>query len=334
MTGPLGVGIIGCGGFARGVHVPNILKNPKYRIIATADVNEEAAEALKRETRAEYHTVEADDMLDDKNIDVVFITTRHDSHAELSIKSAERGKHLLCEKPMGLNYRECRRVSEAVRKSGVKYTIGYNRGLAPMVLKAKELLAGGDDRIMASHRMQNPLPPAHWLLDAGIGGGRITGEGCHVFDMLCGIMNSAPVRVYASGGRFLKDSIDPYDSAQILITFRDGSTGAAMLMSSGSAYFPKEATEIYAGGKSVYINNFKEMVYCGFEGKATVTISYEPGDKGQALEIDLLAEAIINDSPAPNGPEQAARAAVIGFKAVESMESGKPVDISEEEYKF
>ena len=234
MDRPLRAGIIGCGAFARDVHLPNILKNKKYRVAGTADMNEDAAEALKDAAGADYHTKEIDRILDDEQIDVVFITTRHDSHAELSIKSAEKGKHILCEKPMGLNYEECRRVSEAVRKNKVKYTIGYNRGLAPMVMKAKELLAESSDKIMASHRMQNPMPAGHWLLDPKIGGGRITGEGCHVIDMLCEIIESPPVRVYASGGRFLKDSLDPHDSAQILISFRDGSSASARLMSSGS----------------------------------------------------------------------------------------------------
>ena len=110
--------------------------------------------------------------------------------------------------------------------------------------------------------------------------------------------------------------------------------GAALLMSAGSEFLPKEATEIYSGGKAVYINDFMEMEYCGFDGKNSVKMTFDPQDKGHAVEIDLLAGAILNDIPAPNGPANAARAAIIGFKAVESIDTGKPVGISEIEYNF
>ena len=113
MIKQLGAGIIGCGGFARGVHIPNILKNPRYRIVGAADINEKAAEEVRQETKADYSTADFEKILEDKQIDVVFITTRHDSHAALSVKAAEAGKHMLCEKPMGLDIAECRRVAEA-----------------------------------------------------------------------------------------------------------------------------------------------------------------------------------------------------------------------------
>ncbi len=116
MKKQLGAGMIGCGGFARGVHIPNLMKNPKYKIIGAADINEDAARAVKDETGADYFTPAAEEILDDERIDVVFITTRHDSHAQLSLKAADKGKHILCEKPMGLNVEECGQVAEAVKK--------------------------------------------------------------------------------------------------------------------------------------------------------------------------------------------------------------------------
>lgn len=332
MKKEIGTGVIGCGSFANNIHIPNLLKNPKYRIIGVSDVEPGAAETTRGIAGADYSATDPEKIFRDHRIDAVFITTRHDSHAELSIKAAESKKHILCEKPMGLDYDECRLVKKAVLESGVKYSVGYNRGLAPMAVKAKKLLEDRSGKILAFHRMQNALPPKSWLLSTKTGGGRITGEGCHIFDMLCEIIQAPPAKVYASGGSFLDGSEDPMDSACITITFADGSVGTALLMSSGSNFFPKEATEIYSGGRAIYINDFKEMEYCGFEGRRNIKLVFDSQDKGHAAEIDLFADSILNDSPPPNGLQNAARAAFIGFKARESINSGKPADISEDEY--
>ena len=99
----LNVGLIGCGSFAKAIHVPNLLKNPKYRILATADLNEEAAVELATETGAAYSTSDPERVFSDPEIDVVFITTRHDSHAGMTNRAAGAWKHILCEKQMALN---------------------------------------------------------------------------------------------------------------------------------------------------------------------------------------------------------------------------------------
>ena len=136
----INVGLIGCGGFAKSAHIPNLKKNPKFRIYAAMDIDQAAADQMAKDTGAVYATTDMHKLLTDPAIHVVFITTRHDSHAALSIQTAEAGKHILCEKPMGLNREECRAVAETVKKAVVKYTVGYNRGMVPLVTKARNLL--------------------------------------------------------------------------------------------------------------------------------------------------------------------------------------------------
>ena len=107
----LKVGFIGCGSFARHMHVPNLKKNFGYTIYAAADINAEAAKSFGAEVGTAYVTTDINRVLRDEEVNVVFITTRHDSHAALSVRAAEAGKHILCEKPMGLNRNECRAVA-------------------------------------------------------------------------------------------------------------------------------------------------------------------------------------------------------------------------------
>jgi predicted dehydrogenase len=336
MSKCLSVGMIGCGGFARGMHIPILKKNPKYRIYAVVDINEEIAKQTAEDTGAAYFTNDVDKLLSDKEVDVVFITTTHDSHAELSIKAANAGKHILCEKPMGLSREQCKAVAEAVKKNNVKYTVGYNRGMAPMITIARDLLESSSEyKKMIYHRIQAPFPESHWTHSPEIGGGRFVGEGCHIFDLLCEIVNQPPVSVYASGGIYLNpDLVKIPDSGIVTITFADGSVGTTLISSAGCPDFPKEATEVYCNGKAVYINDFTKMEYYGFGGRKKTSLEFDSVDKGHAVEIDQLADAIINDTESPNGLVKAARAAVISYMVNESIKTGMPVSIKESDYIF
>jgi predicted dehydrogenase len=329
------VGFIGCGSFAQNMHMPLLLQNDKYSIIGLMDINELAAKQACKKFQGEYYTTDLDKLLNDESIDVIFITTRHNLHADLCIKVANAKKHIMCEKPMALNYEDCIKVAKAVRENNVKYTIGYNRGLAPLVTKAKQLLAGLDGKIMAYHRIQAPFPESHWAHIEKEGGGRFVGEGCHIFDLFCRIIGKNPVSVYAAGGIFLDENIVKIpDSATVTITFEDGSVASTLICSTGCADFEKEVTEIYCDNKAIYINGFKELEYYGFEGHEKIKIQHDSVDKGQRTELDQLADAILNDTRSPTGIDIALKGALISYKVVESIKKGKVIKISESEFEY
>ena len=333
---PLNLGLIGCGSFAKGMHVPLLKQNPKYHIQAVMDISEEAANQLGEETGAAYATTDVDRLLSDPAIDAVLITTRHDSHAELTIRAASAGKHVLCEKPMALSRAECKAVAEAVRKNGVCYTVGYNRGMAPMITRARDLLMTlPDAKKMIYHRIQAPFPESSWTHLPEIGGGRFVGEGCHIFDLLCELVQSPPVSVYAAGGTFLNPELVKIpDSGIITITFADGSVTTTLIASAGCSDFPKEATEIYCANKAVFIHDFKHMESYGFEGQKKTVLDYDSVDKGHAIELDQFADAVLLGTPAPNGLVKASRAAVISYLVGESIKAGTPMPICEADYQF
>ena len=331
----LQVGLIGCGGFARGIHAPNLMKNPKYQIRGAMDIVADAAEKTAKETGAAYATTDLDRLLADDEIDVVVIATQHDSHAELTVRAANAGKHVLCEKPMGMDREQCRAIAAAVKSSNVKYTVGYNRGMAPLVTRARDLLKALPGKKLIYHRIQADFPVEGFTHDPKTGGGRFIGEGCHIFDLLCELVPAPPVSVYASGGIFLDPArVKIDDSGIVTLTFADGSVGTTLIASAGCPTFPKEATEVYCDNRAVFIDNFQEMERCGFDGQESVKIRLDAMDKGHATEIDLLADAINDDCDPPNGLVKAARAAVISFMVNESIASGRPVPISEKDYVF
>lgn len=331
---PIRVALIGCGGFMRGIHLPNILKSERFTVVATADVNLSAAEALRDVAGARYASDDVSRVLQDPDVEAVIIATRHDTHAALAERAARAGKHVLCEKPMGLNQGECLRLAAAVREAGVCYTVGYNRGMAPLVVRAQELLADLPDKRLIYHRIQAPFPESHWTHDPAVGGGRFVGEGCHIFDLLCELVPAPPTTVYASGGTFLDPArVHIPDSGIVTLTFADGSVGTTLIASAGCPTFPKEATEIYCRGRALYINDFRSLTYRpGTGGGEDQEIVLPAQDKGHRVELEAWGRAIREGGEPPNGLRQALRAALVSYRVLDSIASGQPVPISPEEY--
>jgi len=333
MKDQINVAAIGCGLFAKFMHLPNMEENSKYKLYAACDIVEEAAEEMAEKHKMAYATTDYDKVLQDKEVDLVLITTRHNLHAEQTIKAAKAGKHILCEKPMALNFDDCHQIMTEVKKSGVKYTIGYNRGLAPSVTRAREIIRDKKGPLTVFHRMAGYIPADHWLLDEKIGGGLVVGEGCHVFDLFCKIADSEPTRVYAEGGVFTKEGADTVPDTQVVtIGFKNDSIATMVLASVGNPAAPKEFTEIYCGQTTIFIDDFKEMRI--WDGDATLhTITPPTQDKGHKIEIDILADAILNDKEPPNGLENACRAALMSYKVHEAIKTGTVQQIDENQYR-
>lgn len=318
----------------RHMHLPILLASGAFRVVAACDTNLAAARAVRGASGAEYATDQAGQVLADPDIEAVIIATRHDSHAALSVAAARAGKHVFCEKPMGLNAAECRQVVDAVQAAGVCYTVGYNRSLAPLVAEARRLLGDSAAKRLMYHRLQAPFPAEHWTHDPAIGGGRFVGEGCHIFDLLCELAPAPPVQVFASGGTFLDPArVHIADSAIVTLTFADGSVGSTLVASDGCARFPKESTELYWAGRALWIDDFTRLTYRGPTPDGDRDLALAAQDKGHRDELAAFARAIRAGAPAPNGLSQALRAALISFAAVESLATGQPVAIDAADYR-
>ena len=317
----INVGVLGCGSFAKNMHLPNMKRDGRYRIHVACDIDLAQAEEVREKYGCAYATEDMERMLSDDAVDLVMITTRHDLHAQLCIWAAKAGKHILVEKPMGLNAEECLAVQRAVKEAGVKYCIGYNRGLAPFVAKAREVVAALGRPFVMYHRMQNYICD-HWLLEEKIGGGRLVGEGCHIFDMACVLADAAPDRVFAEGGVLTGNAkLTVPDTGAITLGFPDGSAAALLVSSVGHHGLSKESTEIYCGNVAIQIDDFRTMKVCNADGVEETTLSAV--DKGHRRELDLLARALLDDAPCPNNEDNALRAALISFKATSAIQTHK-----------
>src|ERR1041385_8076114 len=142
-------------------------------------------------------------------IDIVDINTPNDSHAEIAIAAAKAGKHVLCEKPLALDVKQCKAMLDAVKKANVIHMICHNYRRIPAIALAKRMIERGDlgDRIFhyRARYLQDwivdPNFPLVWRLQKGISGSGTHGDICaHIidlgryllgeFDEVCGLMDT------------------------------------------------------------------------------------------------------------------------------------------------
>ena len=117
-TGILQWGIIGPGHIAR-AFASGLATTTSGRLVAVGARRKEAADAFAREFKADRAYGSCEALLADPGVQAVYVAVPHPWHAEWAIKAAEAGKHVLCEKPLGLNHPEAMAIVEAAKDNDV-----------------------------------------------------------------------------------------------------------------------------------------------------------------------------------------------------------------------
>ena len=127
MSGKLRIGVIGAGRIGK-LHANNLASRvPNAELAAISDVYEPAAKELAEKLNVPKYYSDYHKILEDPDIDAVFICSSTDTHSPISMEAAKAGKHIFCEKPIDHDLDKIRAVLEEVKKAGVKYQVGFNR---------------------------------------------------------------------------------------------------------------------------------------------------------------------------------------------------------------
>lgn len=261
------VGIIGAGNFTGAVLLPALkAAGANLKIIASAGgLN---ATLLAKKYAILQSTSDYRQILSDPTIDLCVITTRHNTHARLTVEALRAGKHVFVEKPLAIYDHELRPIIEAQQESGQMVMVGFNRRFSPYVQKMKVLLAGNEpDRIPMNVIITvnaGFIPANSWVHDRTVGGGRILGEACHFVDLIAFLTGSRVMHVCmnAMGHRPTETS----DSASLLLYYENGSTGVINYFSNGSKAYAKERVEVYSQERTLVLDNFRQLTGYGFKG--------------------------------------------------------------------
>jgi threonine dehydrogenase-like Zn-dependent dehydrogenase len=184
VQGKISTGIIGAGGFVQRYRLPCLKKlGEYYDIRAVSTQHGERCKALGKEYEADYVTTNYHDILEDGQIDLVMIGTRHNLHYPIIIDALRAGKKVFTEKPLCLRMEELESIVAAVEETGIPVFVGFNRRHSPLMLMLKNCLSELSPPYLLQYRVNaGHIPPDHWTQDPETGGGRIIGEACHFLE--------------------------------------------------------------------------------------------------------------------------------------------------------
>jgi len=283
------VAVLGCGAFAKSFHLPNLQKIDDYEIVAVVAKSGNNAKQIAKQYRALYATTDYREVLEDDEIDLVVIATRHNLHAEMAINAAKAGKAIMMEKPMALCQQELNELVEVLRETKVPFMIGFNRRFSPFFTKIKEELQSKQNPWVISYRVNaGYFQPEHWIYKEE-GGGRIIGECCHFLDLCNVFADSEPSEISASFIDPKTKNFSKTDNFNATIKYCDGTVASLLYTSLGNRAFSKERIEIFADNKVCVIDDFRKLTIFG-DKKEVLKVKIM--NKGHYEELVEFARAI------------------------------------------
>jgi UDP-N-acetylglucosamine 3-dehydrogenase len=252
------VGVIGCGSITRYRHAPEYASNNDVEIVAFADrVLERAEFCVEKYGGKAYGKWE--ELIALKDIDAVSVCTSNASHAPITIAALKAGKHVLCEKPMATSAEEARAMIDASTQSGKFLMIGHNQRLAPMHIKAKQILETGIlGKLLTFKTTFSHGGPEGWSVEGKTGWffdrkqafvGSMGDLGVHKADLLLWLLGEDIVEVSAFVELLAKSPSDVDDNAVCILRTKSGALGT---LTASWTHSPAEdnATIIY-GDKGI-----------------------------------------------------------------------------------
>jgi len=322
MRGDVTVAVVGAGAFVRATHLPNLQRDPRARVKWVVARHGTTATDVARSLDGADAATDWRPALDDPDVDLVLVGTRHDSHAEIAAAALRSGKAVLVEKPLGLSRQEIDDVWAAGADND-RLAIGFNRPFAPLAQEMGAEVRAVGGAVHMSYRVSAPLPSGHWLNDPAEGGGRIQGEACHMFDFanwLCG----TPLRVVAAALHPPSD-VRSVESASVTIEYSGGSVATVHYSGVGAAAMPKERVEVLGGGRSWVLDDFRSLCSYGAEGEQERSGGRQ--DKGHAALMAGVLDACRGRRPFEPSLGAASAAQSVALGALESIASGAVVEV-------
>ena len=226
------IGVVGLAGVG-GVHVARVSEMKGAELACVCDIVPSIAEEVGRKYDVRAY-VAAEEMFEKEKLGGVILATPPKSHYPLTGMAAEKGVHVLVEKPMANTVEDCQKMIDVCKDKKVTLMIGHKKRFVPVFIRLKELIGGefGTIRYMI-HRYPHPwLSPKDWFWAEDDGGGPILENAVHAADILGFLMGDVE-RVYAEGDTFFAPHRKPQiDCAVYTLRLKSGAIatiGAGMV---------------------------------------------------------------------------------------------------------
>jgi predicted dehydrogenase/threonine dehydrogenase-like Zn-dependent dehydrogenase len=319
------LGVIGAGGYVPAMLLPHFkTAGANFRSISTA--SGVSAHDVGKRFGFEFAVSSAAEVLEDTDINLVVVGTRHDLHAELAAKALQLNKHVFVEKPLALNDAQLDGIASAAATSSGNLMVGFNRRFSPLARKAKELFAKREAPLSIIYRVNaGRVPKDHWTQNANEGGGRIVGEVCHFVDLMTFLTDAKPLSVFAESVNARSSGVIDFDSVFITLKFSDGSNGTIAYLAEGDKALAKERVEIFGAGKAFVLDDFRSGTTYKDNRENVVTLKAQ--DKGQADQVRTVCSSVLSNAPAPISLDDLITTTRTTFRILDSLREGSAISV-------
>ena len=264
-------GIIGAGAIARRGHLPVYRTIREIEIAGIADLDLSLARKVADEFGIPRYVSDCATLLEDNSIELIDICTPTQTHLEVIKTAAERGKHILVEKPLSTTLEDALEIQKIVKVNDMRLCVVHNWRYAPSVRRVAERISNGYlGNIVTIHSLGLTSFPSSWTLNTWLyhKGGVLYDFGPHVIDMVLYLKHFSPVKtVYASGGDFSQGNMDFINYAVLTIAFEDGSVVTADI-SWMTASVMKFTLDIHGTAGNIFLD-IRNDSYSEFHGFST-----------------------------------------------------------------
>jgi len=279
----LKVGLIGAGNFARSTLIPTINRTKEGYVSSL--LGREGLPLYVARKRFNTSQITTNQLDFYKNIDVVCITTPHETHFNFLKQAIKLSLPVWIEKPLVISNKELIAIQKEMLSNKLVYAIGYNRSSAPWTNFMKNKINSRKTNIAMTINA-GELPLEHWLLDESTCGGRIIGECCHFIDLALTLLGHTKLTHIECINR------DRYyqDTGNYILTFEDGSKVNINYRSDLPASVPKEKIVLKLSQSTYTNNNWKK-----FSNEKILNFSSPKKGKGHNEAITTFFRNIRNN---------------------------------------
>ena len=331
------VGIIGAGRIGK-VHAQNIaMFVPELEIKTIADPFANAeTEAFAKKYGIANVSKDANDILNDPEIEAVLICSSTDTHSKYIIESALAGKHIFCEKPIDYDLDMVYKAIQTAKDAGVKLQIGFGRRFDHNHRAVYDLVQAG--KVGTPHIIKissrDPEPPP--ISYVKVSGGIFYDMMIHDFDMARFLAGSEVTEVYAQGSVLIDPAIGEagdVDTAVVTLRFESGAI-AVIDNSRKAVYGYDQRVEVFGSAGCAQNENDipSTAVLSTAEGTTYGTaykVMWDRYTGAFVAEMKAFADAIVNDHETPVTGLDGLYPVLMAAAATKSLHEGRPVKISE-----
>ena len=334
--GRLAIGLIGVGRLGR-VYARDLAgRIAETRLVAVADPVGTLAQEVAAEFDVPRHYTDPQALIDDAAVEAIVIVSPTDTHRQLVIAAAQRGKPTFCEKPPALSLDEIAAMKEAIAKSGIFFQMGFMRRFDSGYAAAKKQIEGGriGTPLVFKSTSRDPFRPSLEYANPKSSGGMLIDMGIHDFDLARWFMGD--VKTVATIGATIAYpelmTVGDIDNAVASLTFTSGKIGVVDLSRSG-IYGYDIATEILGLEGTLKIGYLREtpVMVLTKNSVAHDTVPYfmERFRDAYTTQLQNFAQNVLQDRPAPITIDDGLEALRIGVAATRAHETQKPVAVAD-----